>query len=266
MLVRHAKGGVVLLPSQGHRAELTAGGTTLVLNGHQINLARPDGTVIWGEAPAYPDPEPYLMDMSAAFGCPARLRSGMIASAPVPAGLHARVILAGSRARFVALPTRRYPAARDVVWTVTREDGSAHEQKLTDCMTFEMPLVSDLLLLVSRLNGRPAWRIPIPAGTDYAISITNDDDPPRPSPTPNPEATLVEYDFLYGLMRSKCGTPSAPVGDYRGDPGANPPKPERPETAVAVPRLWGAGDPLCAGGQGDPPDPPEDPPPPDPVP
>jgi hypothetical protein len=266
LLVRHQKGGVVLLPSTGHRAELTAAGTTLVLDGHQINIAHADGTTIWGEPPAFPDPDAFLIDMADAFGCPTRLRSGYISSTPVPAQCHARVVLAGSTAAFIATPTRRYPGARDVVWTVTRANSTTHAQKLTDFMKFEMPLTSDLLLLVSKLDGRPAWRIPIPAGADYMVTITNGDDPPGPPPAPNPDSRLVEYDILYGLMKSNCAAPSAPVGNYPGE--TDPVQASaRPVVGVGVvARVRGDGDPICGGGQGDPPEPPEDPPPPDPGP
>ena len=251
MLVMQPKGAIVLLPSKRHTAHLRVPTyPPFELKGHQVTLVDASGNSVWGHPPA-PPARKHLVHMNDAFGCKTFLKSGLIAGAVLPT-FNARVILAGRGSSLEAPEARRYPGARKVVWEFHNKV-KPHKQLLTDTLVFKIPLSGPLTLRCRTESETKDFAIP--ADQDVHVRIENNDHglgtglPPKK----HSQYPLREFEILYDLVRSDCARPPVPIGDYPGE-SESLASPFGPSTILSEE------EPICAGGEDDPPDPPEVPP------
>ena len=245
MLVMHSNGAIVLLPSDGHKASLTYEDQTVHLVQHQVNLLDAEGNVIWGHRPVQPA-RTHLPHMNDAFGCRTVLRSGLIGG-PIPHDLNARIVLAGQGSSLDAPRAQRYAGASGVHWYFKNKT-RPHWQQLTDTLIFRMPFQTDLTLRC--WNASDTTDLKIPASRNASVWIENSDGTTGGPPSPD-TYSLSDFAILYALVRGDCEAPEVPIGYYPGEGDFFP---------SGVQGIRSEEEPICGGGESDPPDPPEPPP------
>jgi hypothetical protein len=258
LLVNHDRGGIVALPSKHHHCTIThvESGRPQPLAGHQVDIVeiKADGTRgsrLFGRPSDRPSDEP-VVHMRNIFGTSARAKREVVAGKVDRTLMNARIVLGGGT--FTGQPASK-PAFRNTPWRFHKPNGGFLTQRLTDRLDYEVTL-DDAKQYEVWFTGTPRIDpMKLPSGQTNTLRVVNTDVKSSGSPQADAEDEdyeLKEFHLLYDLL-VVGPRPGGPFG--RGEAGHRRPIGPRPDSVD---------DPICGGGQGDPPDPPADPPDPEP--
>jgi hypothetical protein len=242
LLINRTNGATVLIPSQGHSAELS--GTILEdiipLKQAEVTVRR-DGADL-ADKPTLRPGAKFLPYLDSVFHVPVAPLPE-VKTVTVPDTLNAKVNLAGGFLTELPASQEKYA---DVMWTFRKPKGEETlTQQLTDRLLFTLPLEEGVAykLIVKSGGSEQTWDIP-PTGAAFVL-LNKDTGPVKTRVARDGgETQLVEYSILYNLTDAKRFMTLYPI------------------PTATINSVGGGDAPICGGGQGDGDDDPPPPPPP----